>query len=69
MNSDKLCKRYLFNLEMIVKGKAQTSKKTEAPPRMLYLRELYASIHQVFKDQVAALVRMRPRPDGQRWGR
>ena len=57
MSSDKLCKRYLFNLEMIVKSKAPTSKKIEGPPRMLYLRELYASIHQVFKEPISAVVR------------
>ena len=44
MSNDKLCKRYLFNLEMIVKDKAAANKKVEGPPRMLYLRELYASI-------------------------
>ena len=59
MHSDKLCKRYLFNLEMIVKGKAQLSKKIEGPPRMLYLRELYATIHHVFKEHISALVRGR----------
>ena len=56
MSNDKLCKRYLFNLEMIVKGKAAANKKIEGPPRMLYLRELYASIHQIFKEQVLAVV-------------
>lgn len=56
MNNDKLCKRYLFNLEMIVKGKA-TNKKIEGPPRMLYLRELFSSIHQIFKEQILAVVR------------
>lgn len=67
MSSDKLCKRYLFNLEMIVKSKASASKKIEGPPRMLYLRELYASIHQVFKEPISAVVRtsvvgLPPRP-------
>ena len=57
MSNDKLCKRYLFNLEMIVKDKAAANKKVEGPPRMLYLRELYASIHQIFKEQVLAVVR------------
>ena len=56
MSNDKLCKRYLFNLEMIVKDKAAANKKVEGPPRMLYLRELYASIHQIFKEQVLAVV-------------
>ena len=56
-SNDKLCKRYLFYLEMIVKDKAAASKKVEGPPRMLYLRELYASIHQIFKEQVLAVVR------------
>ena len=56
MNNDKLCKRYLFNLEMIVKGKA-TNKKIEGPPRMLYLRELFSSIHLIFKEQILAVVR------------
>ena len=60
MSNDKLCKRYLFNLEMIVKGKAAANKKIEGPPRMLYLRELYASIHQIFKEQVLAVVRSSP---------
>ena len=59
MSNDKLCKRYLFNLEMIVKGKAAANKKIEGPPRMLYLRELYASIHHIFKEQVLAVVRAR----------
>ena len=57
MSNDKLCKRYLFYLEMIVKDKAAANKKVEGPPRMLYLRELYASIHQIFKEQVLAVVR------------
>ena len=52
MSNDKLCKRYLFNLEMIVKDKAAANKKVEGPPRMLYLRELYAIINQLFKEQV-----------------
>ena len=60
MSNDKLCKRYLFNLEMIVKDKAAANKKIEGPPRMLYLRELYASIHQIFKEQVLAVVRSSP---------
>ena len=57
MSTDKLCKRYLFNLEMIVKGKAAANKTIGGPPRMLYLRELLASIHHIFKEQVLALVR------------
>ena len=60
MSNDKLCKRYLFNLEMIVKDKAAANKKIEGPPRMLYLRELYTSIHQIFKEQVLAVVRSSP---------
>ena len=57
LSNDKLCKRYLFYLEMIAKDKAAANKKVEGPPRMLYLRELYASIHQIFKEQVLAVVR------------
>ena len=60
MSNDKLCKRYLFNLEMIVKDKSAANKKIEGPPRMLYLRELYTSIHQIFKEQVLAVVRSSP---------
>jgi len=52
MSNDKLCKRYLFYLEMIVKDKAAANKKVEGPPLMLYLRELYAIINQLFKEQV-----------------
>jgi hypothetical protein len=59
-SNDKLCKRYLFNLEVIAKDKAAPNKKIEGPPLMLYLRELYASIHQIFKEQVLAVVRSSP---------
>ena len=34
-SNDKLCKRYLFILERVVKGKA-SPVKLEGPPRMLY---------------------------------
>ena len=60
MSNDKLCKRYLFNLEMIVKGKAAANKKIEGPPRMLYLRELLASMPQIFKELVLDVVRSSP---------
>ena len=40
--SDKLCKRYLFMLDVIVRAKVNPKKKPEGPPKMLYLRELFA---------------------------
>ena len=52
-DDDKLCKRYLFNLEVVVKSKAAANKKIEVcpvtqvskqPPRMLYLRELLGDL-------------------------
>ena len=43
-SSDKLCKRYLFMLDMIVKARNAAAKKVDGPPRMLYLREMYASM-------------------------
>ena len=58
MSNDKLCKRYMFNLETVVKGKAQCP--IEGPPRMLYLRELLASIPQIFKGLVLDVVRSSP---------
>ena len=60
MSNDKLCKRYMFNLETIVKRKATASKKIEGPPRMLYLRELLASMPQIFKELVLDVVRSSP---------
>ena len=58
MSNDKLCKRYMFNLETVVKGKAQCP--IEGPPRMLYLQELLASIPQIFKGLVLDVVRSSP---------
>ena len=59
VSNDKLCKRYLFYLEMIVKGKATTNKQIEGPPHMLYVRELKEQIfkEQIFKEQILAVVR------------
>ena len=45
-SSDKLCKRYLFMLDMIVKKSTATAKKVEGPPRMLYLREMYEKMDE-----------------------
>ena len=58
MSNDKLCKRYMFNLETVVKGKAQCP--IEGPPRVLYLQELLASIPQIFKGLVLDVVRSSP---------
>ena len=59
LSNDKLCKRYLFYLEMIVKAKAAANKKVEGIPLMLYLREvmLFMRIHKIFKGQILAVVR------------
>ena len=58
-SNDTLCKRYLFNLETIVKRKAAANKKIEGPPHMLYLQELLASMPQIFKELVLDVVRYR----------
>ena len=51
--SDKLCKRYLFMLDMIVKKSTATAKKVEGPPRMLYLREMYEKMDATLKEHIA----------------
>ena len=64
ITSDKMCKRYLFMLDMIVKSKVQTKKKpTEGavrneggPPKMLYLRELFAALGPGFRGRIAERV-------------
>ena len=57
--SDKLCKRYLFMLDMIVKKSTATAKKVEGPPRMLYLREMYDKMDATLKEHIAKMVRRR----------
>ena len=52
-SSDKLCKRYLFMLDMIVKKSTATAKKVEGPPRMLYLREMYEKMDATLKEHIA----------------
>ena len=59
--SDKLCKRYLFMLDMIVKKSTATAKKVEGPPRMLYLREMYDKMDATLKEHIAKMVRRRRR--------
>ena len=59
--SDKLCKRYLFMLDMIVKKSTATAKKVEAPPRMLYLREMYDKMDATLKEHIAKMWRRRRR--------
>ena len=59
--SDKLCKRYLFMLDMIVKKSTATAKKVEGPPRMLYLREMYEKMDATLKEHIAKMVRRRRR--------
>ena len=60
-SSDKLCKRYLFMLDMIVKKSTATAKKVEGPPRMLYLREMYDKMDATLKEHIAKMVRRRRR--------
>ena len=37
-------------------GKVNPKKKPEGPPRMLYLRELFAAMPVVFKEKISDLV-------------
>ena len=60
--SDKLCKRYLFMLDMIVKKSTATAKKVEGPPRMLYLREMYDKMDATLKEHIAKKARVSPAP-------
>ena len=52
-SSDKLCKRYLFMLEMLAKNALAGADKVEGPPRMLYLRELYDKLDATVKKDIA----------------
>ena len=54
-SNEKLCKRYLFFLEQIVKARANPSGKY-GPPKMLYLRELFASLPLVLCERLAEQV-------------
>jgi len=64
--SDKLCKRYLFMLDVIVKGKVNPKKKPEGPPKMLYLRELFAAMPSVLKDSISEMAGVEAIKPGER---
>ena len=62
--SDKLCKRYLFMLEMLAKNALAGAKKADgppdwrqegSPPRMLFLRELYDKMDATVKKDIAEM--------------
>lgn len=56
IGNERLCKRYLLFLEQIVKARAGTTRK-DGPPKMLYLRELFASLPFVLVEALAEQVR------------
>ena len=51
--NDTLCKRYVFRSVTIVKGRM--SKKTDGPPEMLLMRELFAALPAVLCEQLTLL--------------
>lgn len=53
--NERLCKRYFFFLEQIVKTRAAAVRK-EGPPKIFYLRELYASLPSVLLDALSEQV-------------
>ena len=55
ISNERLCKRYLFFLEQIVKARANPNRK-DGPPKMLYLRELFASLPLVLSERLAEQV-------------
>lgn len=57
LSNDKLCKRYFFMLDTIVKARVG-KKKADAPPKMLYLRELSGAVPPVLYKQLEILVRL-----------
>ena len=52
-SNEKLCKRYLFMLEMLAKNAMAGAKKLEGPPRMLFLRDLYDKLDATVKKDIA----------------
>ena len=59
ITSDKMCKRYLFMLDMIVKSrviakrKPSESRSEGGPPKMLYLRELFGSLASCLRERLS----------------
>ena len=53
LENDKLCCRYFFLLDTVVK--ARMSAKKKEPPKMLYLREMLGRVPEVLSGQLALL--------------
>ena len=53
LENDKLCRRYFFLLDTVVK--ARMSAKKKEPPKMLYLREMLGRVPEVLSGQLALL--------------
>ena len=53
LQNDKLCRRYFFLLDTVVK--ARMSAKKKEPPKMLYLREMLGRVPEVLSGQLALL--------------
>lgn len=57
--SDRLAKRYMLMLETIVKARAKEARK-EGPPKVLFLREVLATLSTDITTRIAELVSAPP---------
>jgi hypothetical protein len=57
LSNDKLSKRYIFMLDTIVKARVG-KRKVDAPPKLLYVRELVAALPPALYEQLELLVRV-----------
>lgn len=64
--SDKLCKRYVFMLDSVVKSKVNPKKKPDGPPKMFYFRELFAAMPSVLREEISALAGVEAVTQGER---
>ena len=55
LENDKLCRRYFFLLDTVVKARMSAIWKPEGPPKMLYLREMLGRVPEVLSGQLALL--------------
>ena len=55
VQSAKLCRRYYFLLDTVVKARMSAKRKPDGPPKMLYVRELLGRVPEVLFEQLALL--------------